>query len=282
MRLACQSLGRTGAEIIPLPSAGLAAFSAPSPVDDVGQPSAFARRVQVFETGVLVLDGTGAAESSIPAREPVEFTIRLEMPGGHGLCGLVDPSATRLMEAARSGLRVRGATAVGVGRHLQALVSRRGLARVAVFFQLFAEMAAAPAHEVQPETTAHRLRSYCVRREEMMRAVHYIRANYRDAIGLTELLRLTHMSRASFARQFRCHTGRTFSQLLNHVRLEAVCRDLRETAEPVGNIAFAHGFNQLSFFNRLFRRETGLSPSRYRARHRAEEFAAGLRNAVAS
>ena len=58
--------------------------------------------------------------------------------------------------------------------------------------------------------------------------------------------------------------GDLFSTFLHLVRLPAVCRALLDTAEPISVIAFSHGFTQLSFFNRLFHREFGSSPSAYR------------------
>ena len=70
-----------------------------------------------------------------------------------------------------------------------------------------------------------------------------------------------HGATATFARQFLLHVGKPFSIFRNQVRLQAVCHALRDTNEPVGNIALSHGFNQLSFFNRLFRRELGISPT---------------------
>ncbi|MCX5685149.1 MAG: helix-turn-helix transcriptional regulator, partial [Planctomycetota bacterium] len=78
-----------------------------------------------------------------------------------------------------------------------------------------------------------------------------------------------------FARQFRQHTGKTFAAFVNQVRLQAVCRALRDSTENVSSIALNHGFNQLSFFNRLFRRELGVSPKNYRAKMQDPALATG-------
>jgi AraC-like DNA-binding protein len=100
--------------------------------------------------------------------------------------------------------------------------------------------------------------------EAIRRAVSYILAHYRENLSLSQLLKLTGMSRATFARQFLLHVGKSFSLFRNQVRLQAVCHALHVSPDPVGTIAFSHGFNQLSFFNRLFRREFGVNPSEYR------------------
>jgi AraC-like DNA-binding protein len=84
-------------------------------------------------------------------------------------------------------------------------------------------------------------------------------------VRLEDLLEVTGMSRPTFARQFKEHAGKSFSSFLNQVRIHAVCRALQETDLQITEIALSHGFRQLSFFNRLFRREMGVPPSRYRS-----------------
>jgi AraC-like DNA-binding protein len=118
--------------------------------------------------------------------------------------------------------------------------------------------------------------------EAVRRAVSYILAHYREAVRLEDLHALTGMSRATFARQFQRHAGKPFSMFLNQVRLQAVCRALRDTAEPISAIALENGFNQLSFFNRLFRRECGVSPGEYRERAQRDIIAARRRKSSGS
>ena len=58
------------------------------------------------------------------------------------------------------------------------------------------------------------------------------------------------------------HTGENFSQLLQRLRLEACCAQLRHAADnSVADIAFACGFNSLSSFYRGFRRLWGTCPN---------------------
>jgi AraC-like DNA-binding protein len=150
---------------------------------------------------------------------------------------------------------------------MEELVRLGGLARVAVFLHILARLAEAPARDIRPlATVPFSLSGRAAHQEAMRDAVSYILSQYRESVYLPELLRLTGMSRATFARQFRQHTGKTFAAFVNQVRLQAVCRVLRDSTENVSSIALNHGFNQLSFFNRLFRRELGVSPKDYRAK----------------
>ena len=139
-----------------------------------------------------------------------------------------------------------------------------------MFVEILDGLATAPKSDlVMIASTSFTLRSGIGDREARtaVEAQHFIRAHYREMIGLPELLSCTCTGRATFTRRFRRGVGMSFSAYLNHVRLQAVSRALRETSESISRIALDHGFSQLSFFNRLFRRELGISPSEYRFRH---------------
>ncbi len=102
----------------------------------------------------------------------------------------------------------------------------------------------------------------------MAEAVRYLLANFRDAVRLEELLRLTGASKPTFCRQFKRHSGKTFREFVSQVRLQAAGRELPETDHAILEVALASGFGQLSFFNRIFRRVLGCAPTVYRERKR--------------
>jgi AraC-like DNA-binding protein len=72
------------------------------------------------------------------------------------------------------------------------------------------------------------------------------------------------MSKATFERQFKSHTGKTFTRFLVEVRIDSARRQLLETDRPIGEIAFASGFNNLSHFNHQFALVHGESPGAFR------------------
>jgi len=72
------------------------------------------------------------------------------------------------------------------------------------------------------------------------------------------------LTRRSLARKTKKHLGQTPSQLIRTMRLERGARLLSETTETVSQIAYAVGFNSLSYFSRSFRSHFGVPPSTYR------------------
>jgi CheY-like chemotaxis protein len=83
-----------------------------------------------------------------------------------------------------------------------------------------------------------------------------------------ELYRQMHMSRTQLHRKLAAVTGHSPNQLLLQIRLRNAKRLLTSTDAPVSEIAYSTGFNQPSYFARAFAKESGMSPSEYRAKQR--------------
>jgi len=231
-----------------------------------------ADRIELFDHGDLVLIGANVPHYWHLRGNSAGLALQWDFPLEHGIWSFNEAASLRVLaESARRGLYLHGATADSSRRLMEQLAALTGLPRLAAFLKLLAVLAEAPARDVRRlAVRPFSLSGTDEQQEAVRRAVSYIIANYREPVRLPELLQLSGMSRATFARQFHRHAGKSFSTFLNQVRLQAVCRALRDTTEPISSIALSNGFNQLSFFNRLFRREFGISPSDYRVRKRVK------------
>ena len=72
------------------------------------------------------------------------------------------------------------------------------------------------------------------------------------------------MSPSAFSRFFKLHTGRNLSDYIIEMRLGYASRMLVDTARSIAEISFQSGFNNLSNFNRIFKKKKGCSPSEFR------------------
>lgn len=97
-------------------------------------------------------------------------------------------------------------------------------------------------------------------------ALRRIDAHAHESLPLADLARGVATSPYHFLRTFQQVAGITPHQYLLHTRLRRAAVRLRRSDEPISTIAFDAGFNDLSTFNRRFRRVMGSSPSAYRAR----------------
>ena len=104
--------------------------------------------------------------------------------------------------------------------------------------------------------------SYNSRRIE--KAIEYMNQSFQKQITLTEVSRLANMTDASFSRFFKARTGITFMDSLLEMRLGHASRLLIDTTQSVAEVAYNCGFNNISNFNRLFKKKKGCTPKEFR------------------
>lgn len=100
--------------------------------------------------------------------------------------------------------------------------------------------------------------------QRILMVKNYISQNYMHDMSLQTLASLASMSQSAFSRFFKLHTGRTLSSYIMDIRLGFAIRMLIDTEDSIAEICFKCGYNNLSNFNRLFKRKKGCSPSEYR------------------
>ena len=93
--------------------------------------------------------------------------------------------------------------------------------------------------------------------------LRYLEENYRDG-SLTEIAGRLHYELPSLSRLIRQKTGRNYTELLQEKRLSQAAWLLRNTDRKVDEIAAAVGYENISYFHRLFAARFGLSPKIYR------------------
>ena len=96
-----------------------------------------------------------------------------------------------------------------------------------------------------------------------MKAVKYIEENYRPA-SLTFLASQLGLSVSALSKIIKKYTGFTFKELLQIKRLSRATYLLSETSLPVTDIIYAVGYDNTSYFHRIFREKYGMSPFEYR------------------
>jgi len=97
-------------------------------------------------------------------------------------------------------------------------------------------------------------------------AIEFMKNNLDQPITRDEVARACNMSYGYFSKVFHHRTGRTFTDLLNHFRIEKACVLMDESNLNINQIALDCGFNDQSYFTKVFRRYSGTTPKSYRKR----------------
>ena len=95
----------------------------------------------------------------------------------------------------------------------------------------------------------------------------YIENNYMNAISLESVAQKYCFNPSYFSNLFKNYTGRGFSEYLYLSRIKKAQSLLENTDESIAGISAKVGFADCAYFCRVFKRETGLSPLKYRQVH---------------
>lgn len=92
----------------------------------------------------------------------------------------------------------------------------------------------------------------------------YIDLNYKQEVRLQTLSDLAGMTASAFSRFFKLRTGKTVQEYIIDVRIGHAARQLVDTSKSIAEICIDCGFNNISNFNRIFKKKKGCSPSLFR------------------
>ena len=95
----------------------------------------------------------------------------------------------------------------------------------------------------------------------------FIHEHFNSKIGLEDIAEAGKVSKSTCIRLFHKYTGKSPIDFLNNYRLQMSAEKLVATSEQITEIAYACGFGQPSYFNRLFLKEYNMTPNQYRKQH---------------
>ncbi len=96
------------------------------------------------------------------------------------------------------------------------------------------------------------------------KALEYIKKNYMNKISLNDVAYVSNISPSYFSKVFKEEMGMNFNNYLNKVRITNGKRLLMDDSIPLVDVAFMTGFEDQSYFSKVFKRITGVSPGKYR------------------
>ncbi len=100
--------------------------------------------------------------------------------------------------------------------------------------------------------------------ELIKKAMLYISEHFSNPLTLEEVAAYVHLHPSYFSTLFKSSTGSSFKEYLNMVRIEESKRLLSNTDYSIIDIAVAVGFEDQSYFSKVFKKYTGLTPKQFR------------------
>jgi YesN/AraC family two-component response regulator len=95
-------------------------------------------------------------------------------------------------------------------------------------------------------------------------AIRFMKDHYKSDIKLEDLAALTFFSPNYFCKRFKECTGMNVVEYIQKLRIEEACNLLKTTNMRIIDIGATVGYNDIKFFTKLFKKNTGKSPSEYK------------------
>lgn len=99
--------------------------------------------------------------------------------------------------------------------------------------------------------------------ETVLKVLRYVEEHYREG-SLTEIAEVLHYDAAWLSREIKRRTGKNYTDLVQDKRLSQALWLLKNTNKKVDDIAVAVGYENISYFHRLFAKRYGMSPKKMR------------------
>ena len=134
-------------------------------------------------------------------------------------------------------------------------------------------------HELSLSEDIRELASHSFIRQErahdedlrIRKVIDYLNKNYDKQVRLSDVAELINMSEPSFCRYIKQRTSKSFVDFLTDIRLGFAIRALIDSPQSVAEIGYACGFNNLSNFNRIFKKKKGMPPKEFRENYRKKK-----------
>ena len=221
-----------------------------------------------YSDGDLVLIGsnvphTGFTEYFDQERKEVVIQFKPEFLGNSIENVFEFKKISKLLELSKQGLVFYGETKKNIGISMLGLQYESNFQQLLTLIRILESLASSDEFTILNKDDFSKSNSI-IENERINKIFNYIKINYKDKVYLEEASNLIYMTKPSFCRYFKKHTGKRFTEFLNEYRINNALKLLAQTEMDIKNICYECGFNNFSHFNRLFKNTLNLTPSEYR------------------
>ncbi|MGF7081933.1 AraC family transcriptional regulator [Mucilaginibacter sp. UYCu711] len=169
------------------------------------------------------------------------------------------------MSKVSRGIRFYGDTLLEARQRLDEMDEHTGLKRLANLLLLCEQLINSDEYELLSSPGYHiRLNQSDTKRVHNIYV--YVMEHFKEQITLNDVASLANLTPTAFCRFFKKHAGKSFSRFVNELRIAHACKLLYDLELPITAICYESGFQNMTNFNKFFRRIKNCSPSQYRSK----------------
>ncbi len=170
----------------------------------------------------------------------------------------------KMFELSSRGILFSRETIQNIYPRIVSLEKERGFDSVIALINILHDLSASRNMRTLSETGFNNDFQLNFNSRRIEKAFEYMNRNYDKPITLGDIAKLVNMTEVSFSRFIRKRTGITFIDSLNEIRLGHASRLLIDTTNSIAEVSYTCGFNNISNFNRLFKKKKSCTPKEFR------------------
>jgi AraC-like DNA-binding protein len=144
--------------------------------------------------------------------------------------------------------------------HFEKLQKANGLQKAAAFLELLDFI----LKEDKQELGSMIIASSSAKIEKIEKVIDYLKNNFQELLTVDSVADSMSLSTYQLRTMFKKHTNKSVLQYLNELRVFEACRLMQYKEYTISYLSAQAGFNNLSYFNRIFLKVTGKTPREYR------------------
>lgn len=169
----------------------------------------------------------------------------------------------RLFDDTRRGVKITGDTRKKIVKNIVSLQKSTGLERIIMLLNILQIISNSSEYEcLASEGYSNSFSQKDINRLD--KVYQYIRDNFTEPIMLEDAASVASMTPTAFCKFFKNKTQKTFSNFVNEIRIGYACKLLWNDDLTISQICYKCGFNNLTNFNKNFKRYTGMVPTVYK------------------
>lgn len=171
----------------------------------------------------------------------------------------------RALELSERGIQIVGQTLNEVSEIMLQLPYLKGFDRMNNFFRLM-DIIGKSSSNISLASEEYMRKRFTTGNKRIAMIHNYLMNHYREDIDLSKLADLVSMAEGSLCRFFRANVGTSVFEYLNRIKVDLACKLLMDPDIAIVEVCLDSGFNNLSHFNKQFRKHIGVTPTAYRKR----------------
>lgn len=172
-------------------------------------------------------------------------------------------SIADMLKRSEHGILFSQETAIRVEPIMTAMSHKSGFESFMEFLNLMYQLSISPDQQTLANSSFQNDNKATT--DARMEKVHaYLMANYDKKVMLDDVANVLNMSPASVTRLIKHMTGKSFIEFLNEIRLGFATRLMIDSDMNISEICYQCGFNNISNFNRIFKKMQGFTPTEFR------------------